>query len=632
MNFDQLLNLYHEKSKDFLVWKKYKETPVSTEEIRNALRNYLNNELKNHPIPSALKIPKEDADEDIKDMMAWLKNSVCVDPGYYKELYGFKNYNANSDEKFKDLINFAKVISLYTKDPNYHKNLIDEPRLQNEDIEGEDLWTIPHVDLCLVKNANPGELIKVDGKPIKVNVGGKEQDDTVKKFDLFSYKDLVEDLKQTGGFKNYCSRQAINAEATILKNDKYAPFFTDTNKKPYCGIMTQSMFFAFKNFVETVYDPHDAAKDIDKHYWRNKGRIDRKAKAMESLTSFLKSLPEKDWNLLGTMTVMGESFKDQYHKADNTCLSQFAGAVTGLLYQIDPTIQFANQKANTFLAEQGFRFNGVVEITNKTDEDKDYIMNLMKVISNTEFNVSRGSKITLEDGSKKRVPTHVAEIYNICQKAQSEEDFTEARYKAVVIAAECSRNAHMYRAGSTQNFYTLISDKRGIPIMQENESLTEHKAFTNGLKDYKVRENDEEFVRDLIKVISNTEFGGWMGTQITLEDGTQKNVPAHVAKIYNICQKALESEGDFSEARYDAEVIAFKCAFKPLVSNSAQNFYKLITDENSASILKNNTDLTDIIKCSSKEFNNYKDKLAEVTQKAEKNMEVENKGALGPSG
>lgn len=190
------------------------------------------------------------------------------------------------------------------------------------------------------------------------------------------------------------------------------------------------------------------------------------------------------------------TFKDRLDRAKRgDCLSQFADDITKILYQCDNTIRFTNPRPNQVIARQRDSLVLKGEVLNTDEEDRRYLRNMQKVIINTHYNVKKGTQVTL-DGKTNWVPGSVAGIFHKCGDGIAGRGITpgEARYQTVKTASEASLYPHhnsillfllllivTIRDRTTDNFYALVFNEQCSKIIEENDSLDHHDAFTRGV-------------------------------------------------------------------------------------------------------------------------------------------------------
>lgn len=387
--------------------------------------------------------------------------------GFYKELYG-KN---NSDKDYADLINIAKLIALYQGEINYHRFLLPDT-IQAYDVSYDNkLYRMKHADLCAVRRTT-----------------------TPQEFDLIPFNDLMENLKASGRLQNFYAAEPIQPDQTIAHRDcRHRQTYLDYTRT-MSGKLSKPAYAALKEFSELVSSAFDASHNIEGFFYRQ--RVNAKYKALQNLCAFLESLPEGELVALHAVKISdSQTFKSRLDQVlRENCISQFADDITKLLYQCNNNIQFTNPRPNQIINTHRRSLVLRGEVLNTDADDLSFLRNLQKNIINTHFKVKIGTKITLS-GKTNWVPGHVAEIFHRCDEGVTGRVVPgEARYNAVKTASESSRTPHhdsilLYlllllvniRDKTTDNFYAMVFDRRCSKIIEENESLDHHPAFTVGL-------------------------------------------------------------------------------------------------------------------------------------------------------
>ncbi|STX41382.1 Uncharacterised protein [Legionella donaldsonii] len=422
-------------------------------------------------------------------------HSFVAQDDFYKELYG-----KNNSDKHTDLINIAKLIALYKGERNYHHFLLPGA-VQDYDLLANNLYTMKHADLCAVRRTPLQIPAQVAGGEVEEvalvggpGAGGNPAASSVQ-FDLLTFDDILANFKETGRLENFYARQNINPAQTIAHPEcshraVYLAYVNTMN-----GKLSKSAFAALKDYAELVSNQFDAENRIDSFFYRR--RVDTKKRAFANLCAFVESLPREERDALYAMKINSRStFKDRLDGAKRgDCLSQFADDITKILYQCDNTIRFTNPRPNQVIARQRDSLVLKGEVLNTDEEDRRYLRNMQKVIINTHYNVKRGTQVTL-DGKTNWVPGSVAGIFHKCGDGIAGRGITpgEARYQTVKTASEASLYPHhnsillfllllivTIRDRTTDNFYALVFNEQCSKIIEENDSLDHHDAFTRGV-------------------------------------------------------------------------------------------------------------------------------------------------------
>lgn len=422
--------------------------------------------------------------------------SFVTQENFYKELYGKKD----SDTKHADLINIAKLIALYKGERNYHHFLLPGA-IQDCDLFENSLYTMKHADLCAVRRTTLQITAPVAGAVVEEEVGGVVDPDGEPsaanvKFDLLTFVDIMANFKATGRLENFYARQSIAPAQTIAHPEcshraAYRDYINSMS-----GKLTKSAFAALKDYAELVSNQFDAEHRLESFFYRR--RVDAKKRAFANLCAFIESLPIAERDALYAMKIDShDTFKARLDGAKSgDCLSQFADDITKLLYQCDNTIRFTNPRPNQVIGRQRESLVLKGEVLDTDEADLSFLKNMQKVIINTHYKVKIGTKVTL-DGKTNWVPGSVAGIFHKCEDGIARRGVTpgEAKYQAIRTASEASRNPHHnsillflllliinIRDKTTDNFYAMVFDSRCSQIIEENDSLDQHEAFTVGLR------------------------------------------------------------------------------------------------------------------------------------------------------
>lgn len=202
------------------------------------------------------------------------------------------------------------------------------------------------------------------------------------------------------------------------------------------------------------------------------------------------------------------TFKDIFTQASRGlyCTSNFAEMLIGTLQQFKSDITFNNQDALSMKEVLNPNKDGAMAkqptIRDTSASDVAFLRNLQATILNTKFDVRIGTSISYDGKTASGFPTHVAKLFEICQKAlekaEKEQDpeekiriISQARYDAVALSAECYRHPHNNffsffntRRPTTQNFYGIVASPKGFEILEKAnlaaEGLNKEDTFLNG--------------------------------------------------------------------------------------------------------------------------------------------------------
>lgn len=450
--FSELVTIYNESSTEGeeRTWQVI--SFVEKDEIWHALQEKIKS-LSVWKYPFALT-KFAGINELIKAVRGFVKTNKL-----YNEVYG----KSDSDELYKDLIDIAKVIALYQHELNYHRYLLCDDLLA-ESIEYEKLYHMRHSELCAVKN-RPGE--------------------NIKEYDLIPFADLMDQFRASCRLRNFYNNQSIDPNETIASQgcpyrEEYENFCREIS-----GSLSKPTYYALKDFVELVSNEFDAGHSIDGCFFQ--WRVTPKYRAFLNLCGYLESLPEDDLAALHAVKINGNTtFLSRLTEIKaGGCVSVFADDITKLLYQCKNDIQFTNPRPTQIIEEEGNQLVLRGKVIDTNIEDRWFLENLQKIILNTTFKVRIGTKVTSADGESNQVPSHVAEMFNICTEALAGRMETgEARYKAIKVAAECFRNPHNSifffmntRDPTSHNFYGMVIDREFSTIIAVNEDLDNHASF-----------------------------------------------------------------------------------------------------------------------------------------------------------
>jgi hypothetical protein len=374
------------------------------------------------------------------------------------------------------LTEFAQVLALHQGRANYHTYLLGE-NIPAESAAYEELWKMPHQELCLIRNEK------------------KSPDDKTRPFDIIPYAELMADLKANGELRNHYTNQSIDPTNTIMPSEKYSKIYCDYRKRNG-GKITSAIYFAFQNFIEKVYS-HQAAAATDinpSNSMSLNSRLKRNREAFLDLHTFLKSLPQEDQDTLDTLMLSGEekgeTFKQIYNRAlqADYCLAQFSSKLISTLKEFKGDLKLNNKEAMSLAQKEKVENNvDKGEIKDTAKDDLIFLNNLHTCILNTKFDVFIGTSISFE-GEKNSVPSHVAKAFKLCEKAiKGEMNASQARFEAVALCARCYRHPHNSpiaflntRKESTHNFYGVVADPKGSSILEERSN-----AFKTAKKDEK---------------------------------------------------------------------------------------------------------------------------------------------------